>query len=304
MLRTRRLSNVGVEVLNFDINDPLSEDVELELKSLFYEYGLLLFRNQESDVEQQLEFSRIFGALQDHPVAKRRVSEHPELFLVEGGGSNDGIHTTYWDGEPWVGRLAWHQDLIYTGEPNHAAVLRAIVVPEEGGLTGFGDLALLFDALDEETKTLLSDVNVTYTFHLRHCDQRFTEKEGHEPGPENVTDPADIGALDYPDSTYPAISRHSITGRKILKVSETLLERIEEPEKVGLSFEQSDDLLRRLIDHTRQSGYHYFHRWSQNDMILWDNERMMHCTTGTKPRVKRLMHRTTIIGPQASQSTA
>ena len=32
------------------------------------------------------------------------------------------------------------------------------------------------------------------------------------------------------------------------------------------------------------------------DMVLWDNCRAMHCTTGTKPGVLRVINRTTIEG--------
>ena len=49
-------------------------------------------------------------------------------------------------------------------------------------------------------------------------------------------------------------------------------------------------------DHTRKPEFHYFHVWRPGDMILWDNWRAMHCTTGTPPGVKRLIHRTTIEG--------
>ncbi len=31
-------------------------------------------------------------------------------------------------------------------------------------------------------------------------------------------------------------------------------------------------------------------------MILWDNWRAMHCSTDTAPGVKRVIHRTTIMG--------
>lgn len=33
-----------------------------------------------------------------------------------------------------------------------------------------------------------------------------------------------------------------------------------------------------------------------DDMVLWDNWRAMHCTTGTKPGIRRLINRTTIAG--------
>ena len=41
------LENVGVEVAGFDINAPLTEALREELKSLWYEHAILLFRNQD-----------------------------------------------------------------------------------------------------------------------------------------------------------------------------------------------------------------------------------------------------------------
>jgi len=57
---------------------------------------------------------------------------------------------------------------------------------------------------------------------------------------------------------------------------------------------EADELPRRLVEHTRRPEFHYFHTWQPGDMILWDNWRAMHCTQGTAPGVKRLIHRTTI----------
>ena len=42
--------------------------------------------------------------------------------------------------------------------------------------------------------------------------------------------------------------------------------------------------------------FHYFHQWQPGDMVLWDNWRAMHCATGVKPGVERVIHRTTIKG--------
>ncbi len=35
-------------------------------------------------------------------------------------------------------------------------------------------------------------------------------------------------------------------------------------------------------------------------MVLWDNWRAMHCATGTKPGVERVIHRTTTIAGDAT----
>ena len=40
----------------------------------------------------------------------------------------------------------------------------------------------------------------------------------------------------------------------------------------------------------------YTHQWRDGDVVMWDNWRCMHRTTGTRPGDPRLIHRTTIKG--------
>jgi len=293
---TRPLDNVGVEVLGFDIAEPISDAAKAELRSLWYEHAILLFRGQDIDPGKQIEFSRIFGALEKHPLEVTRSGEYPELFVLENGGEKDAFHTAFYDGEPIVGRLDWHRDLHYTGRTNHGAVLRAVEMSGEGGLTGFGDLALAYDALDDATKAKISNIEVAYRFNMQRKKMQFVDVTGYEPGPHSPKAPADIGFPDFPDAAYPAVVEHPVTGRKVLEVVEQFLDRVVEPERAGMAPDETDDLLRRLIAHTRKPEFHYFHKWEPGDMVLWDNWRAMHCTTGTKPGVKRIINRATIEG--------
>ena len=290
------LQNVGVEVVGFDLREPLSEEAQAELRALWYEHALLLFRGQDIDPARQIAFSRIFGPLEKHPLEVTRSDEHPELFVLQNGGERDAVQTAFYDGEPIVGRLDWHMDLHYTGRPNHGAVLRAVQVAGDGGLTGFGDLALAYDALDETTKQQIADLEVAYRFEMQRIRMRFVDLEGYEPGPHSPKKPSDVGFPDFPDAVYPTVVQHPVSGRKVLEVVEQFLDRVVEPEKAGMTPDEADALLRRLVDHVRNPEFHYFHTWEPGDMILWDNWRAMHCTTGTKPGVERLINRTTIEG--------
>ena len=125
-LRVQPLENVGVEVSGFDINQPFSATLKEELRALFYEHAILLFRNQHITPQNQIEFSRIFGPLEIHPLKATTNAENPELFELENGGDNDAFLTAFYHGEEIVGRLDWHMDLHYTGKPNHGAVLTAV----------------------------------------------------------------------------------------------------------------------------------------------------------------------------------
>jgi taurine dioxygenase len=298
-LQTRPLANVGLEVFGFDINQEIDEDTQRELKSLWLDHGILLFRDQHITPEKQIEFSRIFGPLAMHPLAVQRERDYPELFQLENGGDGDDYNLAYYDGEPIVGRLDWHMDLHYTGQPNHGALLRAVILPEEDGLTGFGDLAKAYDALDEDMKRRIAGLEVAYVFNMQRRNMRFVETEGYEPGPKSPKKPSDVGFPDFNDSIYPIVVEHPKTGRRILEVVEQFLDRVIEPERAGLSSDEADGLLHQLVAHIRKPEFHYFHDWKEGDMVLWDNWRAMHSTTGTRPGVRRLIHRTTIEGDQA-----
>ena len=295
-LQVKALENVGAEVFGFDINDPMSAEMQQELKDLWYEYAILVFRGQDVTPEKQIEFSRIFGPLELHPLKTTTSEEYPELFVLENGGDEDKHQTAFYQGEEIVGRLDWHMDLHYTGKPNHGALLRAVIVAEEDGLTGFGDLEKAYNALDDATKNRIADIEVAYQFNMQRRKMRFVDIEGYEPGPDLPKSPADMGFPDFPDSIYPCVVEHPVTGRKILEIVEQFLDRVIEPEQAGMSDAEADELLRRLVAHTRKPEFHYVHKWEAGDMVLWDNWRAMHSTSGTKPGVKRLINRTTIAG--------
>lgn len=295
-LKIRPLENVGAEVYGFDLAKPMTEELKAELKALWYEHGILLFRNQEIDPGKQIEFSRIFGPLELHPLEVKRSGEYPELFVLENGGPGDKFQTAFYDGQEVVGRLDWHMDLHYTARPNQGALLRAVTIAPEWGETGFGDLSKAYDALDDQTKARIADLEVAYAFVAQRRQMRFVDLEGYEPGPDSPMKPSDIGFPDFTDAVYPAVVHHPITGRPVLEVVEQFLHRVVEPEKAGLSADEADALLHSLVEHTRRPEFHYFHSWEEGDMILWDNWRAMHCTRGTKPGARRLIHRTTIEG--------
>ncbi len=293
------LNNVGIEVHGFDIAAPVDEDTAATLVELFDEHGILLFRGQDVNPERQIAFSRLFGELECHPIEETRSQDYPELFTLSSSPEHEQYLTAYYDGEPRVSRLDWHMDLHYTGKPNRGAVLTAVVCAEEDGLTGFGDLAKAYDALDTETQALLEQLQVTYAFSMQRRHMRYVNLEGYEPGPYSPRKPSDINYPNFPEVAYPAVVTHPVTGRKVLEICEQFLERIVAPHRAGLSNDEAIELLERLVAHTRQPEFHYFHRWQPGDMVLWDNWRAMHCATGTRPGIERVIHRTTITGDTA-----
>lgn len=282
--------NLGVVVTGIDFAAPVSAELRNELYDLWLEHGILLIRGSNGTPESQLNFSRVFGKLEPHPIESIRSKEYPELMELNSANSRNNP-VAHWDGEPVIGRLPWHKDLIYTARPNRGAVLRAVVIPEHAGETGYADQAQAYEALPEATKQRIADLQVVYHFEVNLHKFPFLDTSGYDAGPNGPQKPADVGLPDFPDAIYPLVLEHPETGRKILNVCPMFLDHID-----NLDRAEGDELLRELVAHVTRPEFAYLHKWQPSDMILWDNWRFMHSAPGIRPGEHRIIHRTTILG--------
>ena len=97
-----------------------------------------------------------------------------------------------------------------------------------------------------------------------------------------------------PRTIHPLVYSQPETGRKVLNVSPWFANAIE-----GMENEEGDAILKAVIEHSIRPDLAYFHVWRAEDMVLWDNWRMMHSAKGVPVDDRRLMRRTTISGDYA-----
>jgi len=290
MITATALSNdVGVAVDGIDLSRPLERVVEEELSALWLEHGLLLLRGQCRTVAEQIRFSRTFGELEIHPLERIRHKDYPELIELNSADEQTNP-TSSWDGEDWIGRLGWHTDLIYSGKPNLGAVLRAVILPANDGQTGYADRGAAYNALPDSMKEEIADLEIVYRFEVNLYRMPYLDTSGYLAGPGAPDKPSDVGFPDFPDSVYPLVVSNPVSGRKVLNVCPMFLSHIRGRREGG-----GDPLLQSLVDHVTDKRFSYHHSWERDDIILWDNWRMMHCAPGIRPGDERLIHRTTII---------
>jgi taurine dioxygenase len=98
-----------------------------------------------------------------------------------------------------------------------------------------------------------------------------------------------VGIPDYPPVVRPIVWRHPVTGRTILNLSALNIQSI-----VGLDRQESDTVIQALLDHVTQPRFTYLHDWREDDVMLWDNYRMMHQATGHTVDEIRMVERSTI----------
>lgn len=276
---------IGTEVIGLDLDREIDPVTVKALNEVWLEAAIVLFRGIGTSNERHVRLSECFGELEVHPVPSIRLEGHPRIIRLAQKGDSQQM-TYVFDGEPIVGRIPFHTDLIYTTTPNRGAILRMVEKPEEGGETGWIDTAAAYDALDPEMKERIEGLEARFDFVSDLRNMRFGK-------PDNL-DIADFGNIDFPefpDVAHPLVWIHPISGRKSLSLSTVQL-----IDMVDMDPAEGDALLHELVAHTLDDRFSYTHDWEVGDMILWDNWRTMHKAFGTKPGYDRVVHRTTMKG--------
>lgn len=280
-----RITGVTLEVLK----DP---EVRERLRRVFHERGMILFEDVDPDGELQVEISKVFGPLKDHPVPTvPRAGGALYPGIIEIGQAPREGNIVEVDGNEVTSWLPWHFDHCYNNELNLAGVLRCVTGVSEGGETGFADGIELYKLLSPALRRQIEDSNILYSLNLRFAEMRFGLADGFR---EIQPHAALQRTIDYgkklPRAVHPAVWTRD-TGEKVLHISPWMAEGIEGDETLG-----GDALLESVCKEMIASIKPYFHKWRPTDMVIWDNLRMLHAVSGHDPDEPRIMHRTTIRG--------
>ena len=269
------------------------EEVRRALNDLWIERGVLLFRGGESSQEMQLELSRCFGPLEPHMFPESRQEGFPNLVKIKFYPDDGNYYEV--NGEVRGGWLPWHSDLMYTHKINRGGILRPVQLPGSGGETGFIDQIAAYEKLPSALRSRIGGLHVVYHVDVDMSLQPFTN-HGTVSMLRMAASAAKIEMrkFTYPRVIHPMVYTQAETGRKILNVSPGFALGIYED---GTA--QGDALLREVIEICTNPALSYFHKWEEDDMVLWDNWRTLHCARGVPPSQTRVMERTTISGDYA-----
>lgn len=279
----------GVEVSGLTRADLKSGALVDELRSLWIQHGMIIFRGVDDSPEFQLELSRCFGELEHHPVREGWVEGCPDLISLASRPESGNIFRI--DGQTVTNWIPWHSDLAFVPSINRGGLLRVTQRTSWGGQTCFSDQIEAYNRLPDRLKERIEGMEVLYQLKPM-CEVRYSRRLGVE----QLRMSNSLQALkprmntDFPPVAHPAVYVQKETGRKVLNISPMFSEGI-----VGMDREEGGALLDELVDHIA-SCPSYRHTWGDDEMILWDNWRMLHAVTGGPVDEVRVMRRTTISG--------
>ena len=256
------------------------------------EHAVLVLPGQDITDEQQLEFTRNFGPLQDGANATERRHElrlDPAFADVSNIGKN-GRMLARNDRRRMasLGNRLWHSDASFRVIPARYSLLSGRVVVTDGGNTEFADMRAAYDALDQATKDDIEDMICEHSQIYSREQLGFTE---YLPEERAKMKPV----------RHRLVRTHPMSGRKSLFLSAHI------GGIVGWPMPEARAFIRDLMEHATQAQFVYAHRWTQYDLVIWDNRTTMH-------RVRRYddlamvrdLRRTTTKcdGPTAAQEAA
>ncbi len=283
----------GKVVSGLQPSDIEQEAMREDLRHLWIQDGLIVFRDGDVTDEFQLDLSRIFGPLEPHPVKELQSDKNPDLITLVSDATKGGICEV--DDVPVIAYTPWHMDLVFMPSINHGGILRALQISSEGGKTGFIDRIVAYDMLPDTLKREIEGLNIVYQLCVDIPSARYRDTERLRTIVQGTT-AARVQArieLDYPPVVHPITFNQPETGRKVLTVSPLHALYIE-----GHDTPEGHELLSRLVKHVRSCPA-YHHSWTPSEMLLWDNWRMLHSVSGAPVDEVRIMQRTTIAGDYA-----
>lgn len=301
MIEHEKLSpdlSYGCVIRGINLDDLASEDNRQQLRDLWYQHGLIIFRDTDVTNELHVELSRVFGRLEGHFQKDRLVDGHPDL--VAFGSDPIKEQTIEVDGKVLIGYIPWHTDFRWMDHPNHGGILRVHKLPNHGGATGFTCMIDAYNRLPEALKERIEGLEAVCKMMpdgrmIAHY-KRQTLKV--------INDGTSMEALqarpstDFPAVAHPLVRVQPETGRKMLYFTPHNAVSI-----LGLEPAESEALIEELSWIATDPAAAYFHQWKADDMVLWDNLRMMHTASGVAPGEEREVRRTTIAAPTKTGRT-
>ena len=157
----------GIELSKIDLSSRLSNDEIANIKKLFQDFHLIVFKEQNLNDDDQLKFTEYFGELEEFPEADKTKESNKTYHVAN--VTVEGKHLTEEDDQVIFQKVnqRWHTDSSYRFIPSYASLLYGIeVLPDEarGGETEFVNMFKVYENLEDNLKTKLESLHMVHYY--------------------------------------------------------------------------------------------------------------------------------------------
>ena len=299
MGRRRRVRTVGITVSQLtgvlgaridglDLGPDMDPAEVADLRSALVAHEVVIVPGQTLSPGEQAGFSHLLGGFSPVPFVQP-VPEHPEVIKVVKEASEP---------EAFNFGGVWHSDFSFLDAPPAFTILHALDVPAVGGDTVWASMTAAHEALESADRERLEEITCVHSASASYSPAQQKLHAG--------LSGMDIRTSESAEETreHPLLCTHPETGRRSLYFNGTYVRGLRGP-GVGDGTEsgaaEEKHLLRWLHDFTTHIRFTCRHRWSNGDVVLWDNRSTQHLALNDYPGQRRELHRTTVAGTEPAR---
>ncbi|OWZ68695.1 hypothetical protein AYX14_05419 [Cryptococcus neoformans] len=259
------------------VNAPNADELIKDLAVLISQRGVVFFRAQDINVDDQKTLGKRLGELSGKP-GDSTLHIHPTTELSSSKGDQISVITSERQsrniGDP--SRLAsqlWHSDITFEPVPSDYAILKVHTLPPSGGDTIWASAYEAYSRLSPDFAKFLEGKEAFHeaTFFSKAAEQYGIElRTGKRGSPLN--EGPSLSAI------HPVIRVNPVTGWKGLFVNQGFTRRI-----LGVTKDESDFILDYLFKVTQNNhDLQVRFKWGVNyptgiaDVAIWDNRSTSH----------------------------
>ncbi|MGW3360732.1 TauD/TfdA dioxygenase family protein [Streptomyces bungoensis] len=267
-LSIRKLTGrIGAVVEGVDLTSSPDFATITTLRDALNEHKAIVFDDVRLDNADQERVAGWFGEL---------TTAHPNVPAADGTTNVLAV-----DSETSKAN-EWHADVTFVVNPPQLTTLRSVVVPPYGGETLIANAAAAYRDLPEALRTLADSLRVVHTNQYDYARAPSATAEQQEYDRVFVSTPY--------EAEHPVVRVHPLTGERGLFIG-GFAKRI-----VGLPSGESADLLRVLQSYVTRPENVLRWRWSQHQLLIFDNRITQHYGIDNYDAHPRRLNRVTVAG--------
>jgi alpha-ketoglutarate-dependent 2,4-dichlorophenoxyacetate dioxygenase len=263
----------GAEATGIDLSKGIDAAQTEQIDDALARYGVVCFRNQPLNDDQQQAFIEKFGP-PTRAVVKEIARGHPHFYDISTVDENgnpypeDSVFAMY-----MRANLLWHTDGTPNQPPFRLTALSARTLPPNPPPTEFADMRAAWNALSKEEQAELDGLMVEHSIFASRAKMGMS-----------IDDFSEETKRLKPPVQHPLVRTHKRTGLKSLYLASHASHIIGWPKEKG------EALLARLTEHATQPQFVHVHHWQPDDLLMWDDSWTMHRATPynrPEPRILR-----------------
>ncbi len=265
----------GAVIGDIDLTKELDSGTVAALREAWLKHHLLVFPNQPMSDEDLQRFTLYFGEFGEDPYLGTIDDSTPVVELSHLANEKAPIFAEN-----------WHTDWSFLPIPPAGTCLLGLTIPPVGGDTGFINQHKALAEMPAELRSRIEGKTALHSAATAYApDGLYGEGEKDSDRSMKILYSEEAKNLE----PHPIIRNHPETGEEAIYSCAGYIAAID-----GMSEEDSRQLIVDLYQWQTREEFQYFHKWSENMLVMWDNRSVLHTASGGYEGYDRVLHRTTI----------